>query len=195
MNYPLQLSFKILAIAQQVSMTDSSGAQIAYVKQKAFKLKEDVQVFADKEQTRLLFTVKADRILDFNARYQFADAQGNPLGSVKRQGMKSLWKTHYDIMDQNDMVVLSINEENAWIKVWDAVLGEIPIIGIFTGYLFNPAYLITRPDGSVILRLAKKPAFLEGKFELQKKGEPTPDEETRALLGMLMMLLLERGKG
>ncbi len=195
MNYPLQLSFKLLAIAQQVSMVDASGAQIAYVKQKAFKLKEDVQVFADKEQTRLLFTIKADRILDFNARYQFADAQGNPLGSIKRQGMKSLWKTHYDIMDQSDMVVMSVREENAWVKVWDALLGEVPILGMFTGYLFNPAYLITRPDGSLILRLAKKPAFFEGKFELQKKGEPTPDEETRALLGMLMMLLLERSKG
>lgn len=195
MNYPLQLSFKILAIAQQVSMTDASGAQIAYVKQKAFKLKEDVQVFADKEQTRLLFTIKADRILDFNARYQLSDAQGNPLGSVKRQGMKSLWKTHYDVMDQNDMVVLSIKEENAWVKVWDAVLGEIPVIGMFTGYLFHPAFLITRPDESVILRLVKKPAFFEGKFELEKKGEPTPDEETRALLGMLMMLLLERSRG
>jgi uncharacterized protein YxjI len=195
MNYPLQLSFKILAIAQQVSMVDASGAQIAYVKQKAFKLKEDVQVFADKEQTRLLFTIKADRILDFNARYQFADAQGNPLGSIKRQGMKSLWKTHYDIMDQNDNIVLSVHEENPWVKVGDAVLGEIPIIGMFTGYLFNPAYLIARPDQSVILRLAKKPAFFEGKFELQKKGDPTPDEETRALLGMLMMLLIERTKG
>ena len=195
MNYPLNLSFKLLALAQQVMMTDSTGAQIAYVKQKAFKLKEDVQVFADKEQTRLLFTIKADRIIDFNARYQFADAQGNPLGAVKRQGMKSLWKTHYDIMDQNDMIVLSMREENAWVKVWDALLGEVPVIGMFTGYFFHPAYLISRPDGSVILRLVKKPAMFEGKFQLEKKGEPTPDEETRALLGMLMMLLLERVRG
>lgn len=195
MNYPLKLSFKLLAIAQQISMVDAAGAQIAYVKQKAFKLKEDVQVFADKEQTRLLFTIKADRIIDFNARYRFADATGNPLGSIKRQGMKSLWKSHYEVMDQGEIVVLTIREEKPWVKVMDALLSEIPILGMFTGYLFHPSYLITRPDGTVILRLVKEPAFFEGKFRLEQVTQLTPDEETRGLLGVLMMTLLERARG
>ena len=39
MNYPLHLSFKILALARQLSMTDASGNRIFYVKQKVFKLK------------------------------------------------------------------------------------------------------------------------------------------------------------
>ena len=51
MNYPLQLSFKILAIARQLSVTDTTGRLVFYVKQKAFKLKEAVTVFADAEQT------------------------------------------------------------------------------------------------------------------------------------------------
>ena len=47
MNYPLDLSFKILAIAPQISVSDANGALVLYVKQKAFKLKEDVTIYAD----------------------------------------------------------------------------------------------------------------------------------------------------
>lgn len=41
LNYPLTMSFKIVAINPQVTVTDTSGQVVAYVKQKAFRLKED----------------------------------------------------------------------------------------------------------------------------------------------------------
>ena len=194
MHYPLQLSFKILAIAQQISATDAQGKLVFFVKQKAFKLKEAVTVFADAEQTRPLFHIHAERVLDFSARYNFTNAQGQPVGSLKRHGMKSLWKTHYDIFD-GESLVLTITEENVWTKVLDSVLGEIPLVGMLTGYVFHPAYLVARTDGAVILRLQKQPAFFEGKFTIEQKADFGPGEEARALLGLLMMVLLERTKG
>ena len=105
--YPLTLSFKIVALAPQLSITDANGNLVAYVKQKLFKLKEAVTVFADERQTQSLFTMNADRNLDFSARYNFATAQGNAIGSVKRRGMKSIWSAHYEIMD-GDTIVMSI---------------------------------------------------------------------------------------
>ena len=48
MNYPLHLSFKILALARQLRLTDASGNRIFHVKQKVFKLKEAVTVFVDR---------------------------------------------------------------------------------------------------------------------------------------------------
>ena len=194
MNYPLQISFKIIAIAQQLSITDAQGNLVFYVKQKAFKLKEAVTVFADAGQTQPLYTINADKMLDFSARYRFADNSGNPIGSVKRQGMKSIWKARYDIMD-GESPVMMISEENAWTKVFDSLLGEVPIVGMFTGYFFHPAYRVTRPDGTMVLRIEKQPAFFEGKFVVEKHAEMSPVEETRALLSLVMMLLLERGRG
>src|SRR5687768_9888939 len=134
--YPLTLSFKIVALAPQLSITDANGNLVAYVKQKLFKLKEAVTVFADERQTQSMFTLNADRILDFSARYNFANAQGSPLGSVKRRGMKSIWSAHYGIMD-GDTVVMSIKEANPWVKVIDSFFSELPIIGMFSGYLFH----------------------------------------------------------
>lgn len=192
--YPLTFSFKIVALAPQFSITDANGRLIAYVKQKLFKLKEAVTVFADEQQKQPLYTINADRIIDFSARYNFATTQGVALGSVKRHGMRSLWKTHYEIMD-GDAVVMEINEENPWIKVIDAFFTEIPILGMFSGYVFHPVYLVTRQDGTLVMRLEKQPAFFEGKFLVEKKGQLSEVEEQRILLSLIMMLLLERTRG
>ncbi|HZH89136.1 MAG TPA: hypothetical protein VEX70_00815 [Pyrinomonadaceae bacterium] len=195
MNYPLEINFKLLAIAQQLSVIDAQGNLIFYVKRKAFKLKEAITVFADAEQTRPLYEINADRVMDFSARYNFTDNAGNALGSIRRLGMRSLWKSHYEIEDRGGLA-LSLKEESAWIKVFDSLLGEIPVIGALTGYLFHPAYLLTRPDGTVLLRMEKRPAFFEGKFGVERRAaDITPGEETRALLGMLTMVLLERSRG
>jgi uncharacterized protein YxjI len=99
MQYPLELTFKLWALAPQISVVDAQNNLIFYVKQKLFKLKEAITIFADGEQTRPLYYIKADRIIDFSARYDFTDSNGSYIGSVKRRGLKSIWRARYDIFD------------------------------------------------------------------------------------------------
>jgi uncharacterized protein YxjI len=195
-TFPLQINFKVLAIAQQLSLTDASGNLIFYVKQKAFKLKEAVTVFADEQMTRPWFTINADRVLDFNANYSFTDYNGRPFGSMRRQGRKSIWKAHYEIFDgAQPYPVAIIKEENPWSKVFDAMLGEIPLLGIFTGYLFHPSYLVSRPDGVPYMRLKKHSSFVGRRFSIDKLAQLNETEELRILLALMMMVLLERSRG
>src|SRR3954468_1128541 len=70
MNFPLELRFKLLAISSQISVRDASGHLLCHVKQKAFKLKEEVTVFGDEAQTRPLYRINADRVIDISAQYQ-----------------------------------------------------------------------------------------------------------------------------
>jgi uncharacterized protein YxjI len=195
MNYPLKLSFKLLAIASQIYIRDANGQLLGYVKQKLLKLKEDINVFADEQQTQHLYNIKADRVLDFSANYKFTDNRGNVVGSIRRKGMRSIFKAHYEISDPRGAQSMEIREESAWVKVIDAVVGELPIIGMFTGYFFNPAYIVSRSNGTAIARLQKQPAFFEGVFEVQKLAEISEDEEVRVLLSVLTMTLLERARG
>lgn len=195
MNYPIELSFKLLAIASQIYIRDSSGQLIGYVKQKLFKLKEDINIFADEGQTQHRYNIKADRVLDFSAKYNFTDSAGRPLGAIKRKGMRSLWKANYEIFDTASNQVMMINEENGWVKVVDSLIGELPVVGMFTGYFFNPSYIISRIDGTPVARLQKQPAFFEGKFQLSALGQMTEDDEARVLLSALAMTLLERSRG
>ena len=165
MNYPVDLTFKILALASQIYIRDANGALLGYVKQKLFKLKEDINIFSDENQTQLLFNIKADRVIDFSARYNFTSSSGQFLGSIKRHGRRSIWKANYEIADQDQNPVLQINEVNAWVKVANALVGELPIIGIFTGYFLNPAYIGSETGtGNPVLRIQKQAAFMESKF-------------------------------
>lgn len=194
MEYPLTLSFKIIAIARQLALRDAGGRLVCYVKQKAFKLKEAVTVFADEAQTTPLYTIAADRVIDFSAQYHFTDAHGRRLGSVKRQGMRSLWKARYEVLSAAGQP-MTIQEANPWTKVLDSVVGEVPVVGMFTGYLFHPAYVLSDAGGAPLLRLEKQPAFLEGRFTVQKLGHLSGDVETVALLSLVMVILLERRRG
>ena len=193
MRYPLTLTFKTIALAPQISVADADGNLVFYVKQQLFKLKEAVNVFADKEQTRLLFTIKADRVIDFSAQYHFRSAEEADLGSVKKRGMKSLWKAHYDIFDGSTLT-MEVGEENPWVKFMDGIFSGIPVLGLFSGYVFHPAYLVSR-QGTVVMRIQKLPAFFEGRFEITKNTDLIAAEETRALLSLLMMALLEKSRG
>lgn len=194
MNYPITLSFKLLAIASQIYVTDGSGQLIGYVKQKLFKLKEAITMFADESQTQPLYEIKADRMLDFSANYHFSDLRGNQFGSIKRQGMRSLWSAHYDLSVGN-VPAFVVREANPWVKVLDSLIGEIPVVGMFTGYLFHPAFVMTRPNGEAVMRLEKQPAFFEGRFVIEKHAQLNEHEEICALLGLMMVVLLERARG
>jgi len=194
MDFPLQLNFKLVAISPQISVTDASGRLVFFVKQKAFKLKEAVTVFADEAQTRPLYRISADRVLDISARYHVEDAGGTPIGVVQRRGMRSLWRAHYEI-HRGGAPVLTIREENPWVKVLDGLLGGIPVVGLFTGYVLHPAYRVARTeDAPPVLRAVKEPAFFEGRYSIERTGDPGSDE-TLAVLSLLMMLLLERQRG
>lgn len=194
MNYPLQLSFEILSIARKLSVVDAAGNLSFFVKQKAFKLKESVTVFADADQKLPLYELAADRIIDFSANYHFKDARGNYVGAVRRKGMKSLWRARYDIVNGSGPV-MTIQEANPWTKVFDSLFCEIPILGMFSGYLFHPEYLVARQDGTPVMRLKKESAFFQGKFSIEKLAAVSEEEETRILLSLIMMVLLERQRG
>ncbi|WP_346291986.1 hypothetical protein [Sphaerothrix gracilis] len=194
MQYPLTLTFKFWALAPQILVTDASGKVVFYIRQKLFKLKEAIGVFADAEQTQLRYEIKADRILDFSARYGFTDTYQREIGAVKRRGWRSIWRARYDIFNQ-DEVAFAISEKNPWVKVMDSLFAEIPVLGLFTGYVFNPSYLISRPEGSVVMRLEKQPAFFSRIFTIKKTDRLDEREEISILLSLLMMILLERRRG
>jgi uncharacterized protein YxjI len=194
MQYPLELTFKIWTLAPTISVTDAQGNLVLYVRQKLFKFKEHITVFSDAQQAHPQFTIKADRIIDFSARYNFADHNGAYLGSVKRRGLRSIWRARYDIFD-GDASSLMIQEENPWVKIWDSLFQEIPILGALSGYVFHPKYLVSRPDGRVVMRLEKLPSFFSRKFVLKPVDQMSDREETQALLSLLMMILLERARG
>lgn len=195
MHFPLDLRFKLIAIASQVTVRDATGQVVFSVRQKAFKLKEAVTVYADEAQTTPVYRIGADRIIDFSAQYTIEDAGGRILGVIKRQGMRSFWRARYDVT-RDGSAVFAIQEANPWVSVADGLFGQIPIVGALSGYLFHPAFRVTRVDtGTEAFRLTKQPAFFEGRFRMDAHDSPGGADEELAVASILMMVLLERGEG
>jgi uncharacterized protein YxjI len=189
-QYPLQMIGKIFAFNPQVSIKDANGSELLYVKQKALAIKEDVKVFSDSSQSKQLYQIKADRRIDFNANYAIATVDGQVIGKMGRKGMVSLWKAHYDFFDANGNDIGDIDEENPWVKVLDALLSEIPLVGMW----INPAYIVKLGD-TPVLRLKKQPSFGERKFEVQKLADFPAEMEPVLLNTLIMAMLLERNRG
>jgi uncharacterized protein YxjI len=194
-NYPVNIKFKVTTIANDFVATDANGNMIAYVKQKMFKFVDEISVFANETKTQLLYTIKASKWIDFSAAYNFITPNGIEIGKVARKGWASIWKARYEIFDEKGQQDLLIREENGWTKVFDSMLGEIPVLGIFTGYLFNPSYIVTRPNGTPVARLKKQASFLGKSFTITKLNEFETGEDERLLLSLMMMILLERRRG
>lgn len=194
MQYPIQLRFKLLTFGQQITATDANGQLLMFIKQKMFRLKEKVEIYGDSSRSQLLFTIAADRVLDFSANYHFRDAAGTDWGAVRRKGMRSLWSAHYQII-QNEQIDATIDEENPMKKIIEGILGEIPIVGFLAVWLLNPSYIVRNSDGQDLLRLTKRPAFFEGKYTLDKLNEMPEDDELRSLMALIMLVLLERRRG
>ena len=194
LSYPLDARFKFFALSQTIHIRAQNGELAFCVKQKAFKLKEDIRVFSDEAQTRPLFTIKADRIIDWSASYTATTDAGEPVCTVRRKGGRSLWRATYEVFI-GERLGCTITEKNPWSKVWDSLISQIPIVGILSCFLFHPVYAVLTPNGEEIMSATKQASLLEGKFGITAGPALTGELEYPAITGIFMTLLLERRRG
>src|SRR5262245_27812040 len=70
---------------------DENWNLVMFSRQKAFRLREDIRVFADEGMTSELLTIKARQVIDWSATYDVTDATtGETVGSLRRKGWASL---------------------------------------------------------------------------------------------------------
>lgn len=195
LQFPLQFTFKITTLSNDFMACDANGNTIAYIRQKMLKLKEEVQVFSDQSKSELNYTIRANRWLDFTANYAISNVNGQEIGSIARKGWNSIWKAHYEILNQNKQTEFVIREANPWAKIFDSMLGEIPFLGLLSGYLFHPAYIVYNSQNVQVVELKKLPSFWGRRFSVEKHQNINTAEEERIVLGLMMLILLERQRG
>ena len=77
---------------------DDSGQVVAYSKQKAFKLKEDIRIYTDESMATELLTIQARQIVDFSAAYDIVDSgEGRKVGAARRKGFSSLVRDSWEL--------------------------------------------------------------------------------------------------
>jgi hypothetical protein len=79
--------------------------------------------------------------------------------------------------------------------VLDGFFGQIPVLGLLAAYLFHPAYRVAPEGGAAVLRLQKQPALMEGRYRIQALAGAQDAHTELAVLGLIVMVLLERQRG
>jgi hypothetical protein len=103
------------------------GSLVLFASQKAWKLREDIRLYGDKQKSEELLLIKARNIIDFSAAYDVLDPQTDrKLGAFKRRGWSSLFRDSWIVMDENDAEVGFIKEDSAAMALLRRFITLIP---------------------------------------------------------------------
>ena len=92
---------------------NSAGELVMFSQLKAFRLKEDIRLFTGEDMSTELVNIHARNIIDIAAVYDVSDSQtGQPVGALKRKGLKSILQDEWAILDVNDQEIGIIKEDS-----------------------------------------------------------------------------------
>lgn len=94
---------------------DAAGNVVIYCEQKAFKLKEDLRVYADEAKTQEILRIGARQVLDIAATYDIRDAKsGAKIGAMRRKGLMSTFvQDQWLVLDDQDREIGMVQEDSA----------------------------------------------------------------------------------
>jgi hypothetical protein len=94
------------------------GAMVAYCKQKAFRLKEDMRVYTDDSESQLLLRIAARSIIDFGATYDILTPTDEKIGSLRRKGLTSwLFRDSWLVFDEREVQVGTLREDSGSLAI------------------------------------------------------------------------------
>lgn len=100
-------------LGKEFSIIASEGNLVAYARQKAFKLREEITFYTDKTMKTPLVRIKARNILDFGATFDVIDTTTEEqLGSWRRMGIRSLFRDEWRAMTPSGQEYAILQEDS-----------------------------------------------------------------------------------
>jgi uncharacterized protein YxjI len=175
---------KVLAIAPQFEVYAPDGGLLLYCHQKIFKLREDMRVYADRSRQHEILTIKARQIIDFSAAYDVVDSQQDiKVGALRRRGLRSLVRDHWDILDARDGLLGAVTETGP------ALLRRL--------FSFLPQSYEFTFGASVVARVSRSwnPFVFKAWMDMTEDPERRFDRRLALAAGLLLMAIEGRADG
>ncbi|SDX08113.1 hypothetical protein [Paenibacillus sp. CF384] len=101
-------------VGAKIDIFDIDERPVLFSKMKAFKLKEDIRLYGDETMQEELITIQARSVIDFSSTFDVVDVEtGNKIGSLRRKGMKSIFKDEWAILSPSESEIGLVKEDNA----------------------------------------------------------------------------------
>lgn len=193
-KYPLHFLFKVTTLSNDFTVKDATGQTFFYVREKMFKLRDHVKVYRDESKREVLYDFVSNKLIDFQQTFTITNQNNQVVGKVRKKTFQSFITVTYHIQNGQGDVIYTINERSALVRFFDNLLGEIPLIGFLTAYVFNPKYVVKDMKGNEWYELKKLPSFWGRKFSIEKLSNNSIDEE-QIILSLMLMILQQRDRG
>lgn len=96
-----------------------------FIKQKAFKLKEAITVYTDETMGTEVLKIQARKMMDFSGTYDVTTPQGEPVGALKREGFKSIFRDKWLVLDVSGNQIGTIQEDSAMMAFFRRFLSNL----------------------------------------------------------------------
>jgi hypothetical protein len=111
-----QKVFKLFGAEFRIMTED--GELLGISRQKAFKLKEDIRIYADPSCQEEVLLIKARQILDFAAAYDVMDPQrGSHYGTLRRKGFASIIRDTWEIANPEGEQIGQVLEDSTSLAI------------------------------------------------------------------------------
>lgn len=184
---PLKVRRKSLAkIGHEVFISDQADNLLLWVKQKGFKLKEDIRIFADESKAEERLTIQARKVMDFNAAFDVVDpGTGEKVGGFRRKGWSSFIKDEWQILDVNENQIGAIHEDTM----------VLALLRRFLTSLIPQTYEFKVNDETVAqLKQHFNPFLFKGEFHMLPQGSDKLDPRL-AIAGVVLLMIMEGRQG
>ena len=105
---------------------DAQERVVGFSSQKAFRLKEDVRIYADESRTRELLAIRARQVVDWSAAYDVVDStEQRKVGALRRKGWSSLVRDRWEVMDASDRPIARLQEDSTALALLRRLLSNL----------------------------------------------------------------------
>lgn len=163
----------------------ADGTQLANAQLKAFKLKEDIRLFAGGAQDEEILRIRARSILDLGTVYDVFDSpSGQKIGSLKRNFGKSLIRDSWEIWDVTETVIGEYSEDNL----------ALALIRRFLIDLLPQTFTIHQTGGGQIGEIKQNFNPFTVKLDVNL-NENQPIDKRLVLVGSILLAAIEGRQG
>lgn len=107
------LKRQVLALTGTLRLYAPDGQMVLFGRQKMFRLREDIRVYADEAKTQELLYIQARQIIDFSAAYDVIDSQyQTKVGALRRRGLHSMLRDEWEVLDALDQPIGVLLEDS-----------------------------------------------------------------------------------
>jgi len=123
------------------------GEPFCFVRQKAFKFKEDIRFYTDKNMSVELLRIKARHRFDPRASYDVTDADGKKIGAIQKVFGASMFRSTYRIMDAENQELATAREANLGVALARRLVTVVPYLENFANFLPIPYHFVFERNG------------------------------------------------